>query len=43
MGFIIQGVHKFRANILTTCKGIITVHSGVILKKFSSNNKLSAF
>ena len=37
-------VHKFRANILTTCEGIITVHSGVIIfSKFSFNNKLSAF
>ena len=27
----VLGVHKFRANILTTCKSIIAVHSGVII------------
>ena len=27
----ILGVHKFRANILATCKSIIPVHSGVII------------
>ena len=27
----VLGVHKLRANILTTCKSIIAVHSGVII------------
>ena len=36
-------VHKFRANILTTCKSIIAVHSGVIIFSKFSSNKLTAF
>ena len=40
----VLGVHKFRANILTTCKSIIAVHSGVIIfSKFSSNKVAIGF
>ena len=37
------GVHKFRANILATCKGHRNRTLWFIFSKFSSNNKLSAF
>ena len=40
----VLGVHKSRANILTTCKSIIAVHSGVIIfSKFSSNKLAIGF
>ena len=35
------GVHKFRANILTTCKGHHDRTLWFIFSKFSSNNKLA--